>query len=159
MTMSPSSSSPASETSPGVLQGSHATDPLASRARERLREAQAMLASLGYAVSHRQDRAAASDGVFGNNTREAIRQFQVDQAMDVKGQLDDETWEALGEAFEEARGVTATSSDQDEAADDVQTLLAEGVHQTTAELVSELAEEADADDEAEREVVPPEFHP
>ena len=57
------------------------------RADQRTEEAQARLSELGYEVS--------VDGVFGEGTERAVRKFQKDRGLNVTGDLNSDTREAL----------------------------------------------------------------
>ena len=57
------------------------------RADQRTEEAQARLSELGYEVS--------VDGVFGEGTERVVRQFQKDRGLNVTGDLNSDTREAL----------------------------------------------------------------
>jgi photosystem II stability/assembly factor-like uncharacterized protein len=61
----------------------------ATRADDRVRRAQSVLAGLGYSVG-------VPDGVAGTRTVAAIRRFQADKELPQTGRLDDQTLVALG---------------------------------------------------------------
>ena len=58
-----------------------------ARADQRTEEAQARLSELGYEVT--------VDGVFGEGTERAVRKFQADRGLNVTGDLNSDTREAL----------------------------------------------------------------
>ena len=57
----------------------------------RVKEAQQRLQASGFL-------SGAADGVYGSQTREAVRRFQREKGLHVSGKIDDRTWKALGEA-------------------------------------------------------------
>lgn len=88
--------SPGGLGSGGALGVSGATNSSASNQgqsgglKQQIQNAQATLNQLGY-------NAGTADGAMGNNTREAIRQFQADQGLEVTGRLDKKTREMLAQ--------------------------------------------------------------
>lgn len=60
-----------------------------------VQEAQAALASKGYRID--------VDGVFGNDTRSVVRDFQRSEGLDATGELDDETLRRLRGGIEERK--------------------------------------------------------
>ncbi|HET6343743.1 MAG TPA: peptidoglycan-binding domain-containing protein [Myxococcota bacterium] len=71
-------------------------------ARLRLRDAQTALVSLGYLIRTGEDPAAGIDGVWSDATRDAVALFQEEYDLEVSGQLDRETYEALLEVYGQA---------------------------------------------------------
>lgn len=64
---------------------------LAQGARgSRVKEAQERLQAWGFL-------SGAADGVYGSQTREAVRRFQREKGLSVSGKIDDRTWKALRE--------------------------------------------------------------
>ncbi len=64
---------------------------LAQGARgSRVKEAQERLQASGFL-------SGAADGVYGSQTREAVRRFQREKGLSVSGKIDDRTWKALSE--------------------------------------------------------------
>ena len=76
-------------------------------ARQRLRDCQSSLVSLGYHVGHGDDPADGISGFFDAPTGEAVRAFQDDNDLDVTGKIDRETYEALMQGFEQAMDMRA----------------------------------------------------
>lgn len=56
----------------------------------RVKEAQERLQASGFL-------SGAADGVYGSQTREAVRRFQREKGLSVSGKIDDRTWKALSE--------------------------------------------------------------
>lgn len=76
-------------------------------ARQRLRDCQSSLVSLGYHLGHGDDPADGISGTFDKPTGEAVRAFQDDNDLDVTGKIDRETYEALMQSFEQAMDMRA----------------------------------------------------
>jgi hypothetical protein len=78
-----------------------------------VKEAQEKLAELGYDVG-------LVDGIFGNKTRSAVRQFQTDNDLPVTGIIDDDTWDTLKDAkkAEPKEEVEKPEEPQEEKAED-----------------------------------------
>jgi len=96
-------SSPSSEPSPAPSGGTLTSSLRRGSTGEQVRQVQARLRELGYAI--------AVDGDFGSQTRTIVRQFQISRALYVDGVVGRRTWAALGlDGSSPAPEVTPTPS-------------------------------------------------
>jgi hypothetical protein len=77
------------------------------QARQRLRDCQAALAGLGYAVGDGHDSAHGIDGVSSRTLKDAVLQFQDDNDLDTHGRIDRDTYENILRAFEQGMSMQA----------------------------------------------------
>jgi hypothetical protein len=102
------------ETSLGAAASGVLLDEDLENAKQRLHDAQVILAELGYLNGDRGDPGEGVDGVWGPKTRDAVAEFQADHGLDASAQIDAETYEALLAEHEVALGARATDVDEEE---------------------------------------------
>jgi hypothetical protein len=112
-------------------------------ARQRMRDCQGALVSLGYPLGDHDDPADGISGMADPGTIEAVRQFQDDNDLDVTGVVDRDTYEGLLRGFEQAMGMRA----HDELDDDFMPTHAGEAVQAMAEPADEGGEEAAMQDD------------
>ena len=105
-------------------------------ARDALRQAQSVLAALGYEMGNHGDPAQAIDGIWGDRTRQAVLAFQTDQGLTRTGQLDEATTSALWVTQTDAMEVEATEvPDEDGSLDEAELILSSTDRQSMHEVL------------------------
>lgn len=121
------------------------------QARQFLRDAQMVLVGLGYYGSgNHGDLAGEIDGVWGPRTADAVSTFQQDHSLDVSGQFDSETYEALMNAYDdELRVQLEETVEQDEALESAADALLHDDLDPDLEVGANDDEAQDVDDDLE----------
>ena len=110
------------------------------QARQFLRDAQMVLVGLGYyGTDSSHDLAAQIDGMWGPCTAEAVSTFQQDHGLDISGQFDSETYEALMNAYDDELRVQMEERavDQDETLEEEVDALLHEEHDLSLEPLSD----------------------
>ena len=76
-------------------------------ARQRMRDCQSALLSLGYSLGDHDDPVDGVNGMADAGTVEAVKQFQDDNDLDLTGVVDRDTYEELMRSFEQAMSMRA----------------------------------------------------
>lgn len=101
----------------GAAAGGHIPEEDIEEARLRLHDAQVALSALGYdRVTGEHERPLATDGtngVWDNDTANALSAFQRDHDLEITGQLDAETYQALMGEYETGLETESRRDEQD----------------------------------------------
>lgn len=114
-------------------------------ARERMRDCQSALLSLGYSLGEHDEPADAAHGMADEATAAAISQFQDDNDLDVTGIIDRDTYETLLRSLEQATSLSEHTQLEDDATPPHTT---DPLHDST-QMVEAVDGDAEAIDESE----------